>query len=95
MKQLFAEMKSINIETAILLKGSLAQSRCQPLGSRHARSPVASPEHIPITQLTEEHVDGFCQVNSHIALGRHTRHYALLATVAFHTLINVILCASL
>ncbi len=69
MKALFAEMKSINIEAAILVKASLAHSRCLPSaaaaavgkGSSKASSKAKSREKIAITQLTEEHVDGHCE----------------------------------
>ncbi|KAI2804927.1 Leucine Rich Repeat [Blomia tropicalis] len=38
MKQIFTEMKSINIDAAIQVKASLALSRCQLVGSRHSNS---------------------------------------------------------
>jgi len=68
MKQIFTEMKGINIEAAIHVKSSLALSRCQlsssksPSGQRGNSMLLA--EQVPIAHLTEEHIDGLCDGTS-------------------------------
>lgn len=70
MRQIYTEMKSINIEAAIHVKSSLALSRCSLSAlpkwshqqtSRPNDSSLRQTEQIPITQLVEEHFDGFCE----------------------------------
>lgn len=75
MKALFAEMKSINIEAAILVKASLAHSRCLPNKNLRSLS-SSSNDKIPITQLTEEHVNGQNCEQRRIWAGRYGRNSA-------------------
>ena len=94
MKQIFTEMKSINIDAAIQVKASLALSRCQLVGSRHSnshstnRSAMRRAEQITITHLTEEHIDSRCQDNSAIRPVSGTQLYMTL--LAFHCIVNFI-----